>query len=59
MPCAYRNKLIAVVKQGREQLEAQMAQERAERDARLARAGGRVPGWDADDAPVDPAKPAL
>jgi|JI10StandDraft_1071094.scaffolds.fasta_scaffold72709_3 glutathione-regulated potassium-efflux system ancillary protein KefC len=54
-----RNKLIAVVKQGREQLEAQMAQERAERDARLARAGGRVPGWDADDAPVDPAKPAL
>ena len=52
-----RNKLIAVVKQGREQLEAQMAQERAERDARLARAGGRVPGWDADDAPVNPAKP--
>ncbi|MEO5669591.1 MAG: glutathione-regulated potassium-efflux system protein KefC [Ramlibacter sp.] len=40
-----RSKLIAVVKQGRAQLEEQMAQERAERDNR--REGQRrPPGWD-------------
>jgi glutathione-regulated potassium-efflux system ancillary protein KefC len=38
-----RAKLIAVVKQGRQQLEAQMAQERAERAERAAQ---RPPGWD-------------
>jgi glutathione-regulated potassium-efflux system ancillary protein KefC len=39
-----RAKLISVVKQGRQQLEEQMARERAERDAR--REGGQEPpGW--------------
>ncbi|MGE0497701.1 MAG: glutathione-regulated potassium-efflux system protein KefC [Ramlibacter sp.] len=41
-----RAKLIAVVKQGRSQLEEQMARERAERDERLKAAGGRPPGWE-------------
>ncbi|MCW5651523.1 MAG: glutathione-regulated potassium-efflux system protein KefC [Ramlibacter sp.] len=41
-----RAKLIAVVKQGRQQLEQQMARERAERDERLKAAGGRPPGWE-------------
>ena len=39
-------KLISVVKQGRRQLEEQMARERAERQARLARGEARAPGWD-------------
>lgn len=43
-----RAKLIAVVKQGRQQLEEQMARERAEREERLQRAGSRAPGWDGD-----------
>ena len=42
-----RAKLIAVARQGREQLEAQMAQERAERDARRRAGQGAPPGWDA------------
>ena len=40
-----RAKIIAVVKQGRAQLEEQMASERAERDAQRQRSG-RPPGWD-------------
>ena len=41
-----RAKLIAVARQGRQQLEEQMARERAERQARLARGEARAPGWD-------------
>jgi glutathione-regulated potassium-efflux system ancillary protein KefC len=41
-----RAKLIAVVKQGRRQLEEQMAHERAERQARRERGQARPPGWD-------------
>jgi glutathione-regulated potassium-efflux system ancillary protein KefC len=43
-----RAKLIAVAKQGRRQLEEQMAQERAERERRYAQGGPalRAPGWD-------------
>ena len=41
-----RAKVIAVVKQGRRQLEEQMAQERAERELRRRQASGRPPGWD-------------
>jgi glutathione-regulated potassium-efflux system protein KefC len=41
-----RAKLIAVVKQGRRQLEEQMAQERTEREQRRRQASGRPPGWD-------------
>ncbi|MBC7603736.1 MAG: glutathione-regulated potassium-efflux system protein KefC [Ramlibacter sp.] len=40
-----RAKLIAVVKQGRQQLEEQMAQERAESDKRRAERGDRPQGW--------------
>ena len=40
-----RAKVIAVIKQGRAQLEEQMASERAARDAQLQRSG-RPPGWD-------------
>ena len=40
-----RSKLIAVVKQGRAQLEEQMAQERAERDERRREGLQRPPGW--------------
>ena len=43
-----RAKTIAVVKQGRSQLEAQMAQERADRSAAHSGRGQRPPGWDAD-----------
>ena len=39
-----RAKLIAVVKQGRRQLEEQMAQERAEQDRRRREQSGRPPG---------------
>ncbi|MCY7320127.1 MAG: glutathione-regulated potassium-efflux system protein KefC, partial [Ramlibacter sp.] len=39
-----RAKVIAVIKQGRAQLEEQMASERAQRDAQLQRSG-RPPGW--------------
>ncbi len=41
-----RAKVIAVIKHGRQQLEAQMAQERAEAQARRARGQERPPGWD-------------
>ena len=40
-----RAQLIAVVKQGRRQLEEQMAQERAEREERLRKAQEREKGW--------------
>jgi glutathione-regulated potassium-efflux system ancillary protein KefC len=40
-----RAKVIAVVKQGRRQLEEQMAQERAEREKRAHEATERQPGW--------------
>ena len=43
-----RAKLIAVVKQGRRQLEEQMARERAERDERKKLEGDRAPGWSQD-----------
>jgi glutathione-regulated potassium-efflux system ancillary protein KefC len=43
-----RAKIIAVVKQGRAQLEEQMARERAERDEQL-RASRRPPEWERDD----------
>jgi glutathione-regulated potassium-efflux system ancillary protein KefC len=46
-----RAKLIAVVKQGRAQLEEQMARERAERDERRQRGGDRTPGW-SDEPPT-------
>jgi len=42
-----RAKVIAVIKQGRQQLEEQMAQERAERDQRLREGQDRPPGWGA------------
>jgi glutathione-regulated potassium-efflux system ancillary protein KefC len=42
-----RAKVIAVIKQGRQQLEDQMAQERAEREQRLREARERPPGWGA------------
>jgi glutathione-regulated potassium-efflux system ancillary protein KefC len=41
-----RAKVIAVIKQGRRQLEEQMAQERAERDKRKREAQGQSEGWD-------------
>ncbi|MDP1740546.1 glutathione-regulated potassium-efflux system protein KefC [Polaromonas sp.] len=41
-----RAKVIAVIKHGRQQLEAQMAQERAEAQARRASGQERPPGWD-------------
>jgi glutathione-regulated potassium-efflux system ancillary protein KefC len=41
-----RAKLIAVIKQGRAQLEEQMAQERAERERLRAESRGRPAGWD-------------
>jgi glutathione-regulated potassium-efflux system ancillary protein KefC len=43
-----RAKLIAVIKQGRQQLEEQMAQERDEAAARRARGLDRPPGWGGD-----------
>ena len=43
-----RQRLIAVVKQGRLQLEEQMARERAEDEERRKRGDERLPGWDAD-----------
>jgi glutathione-regulated potassium-efflux system ancillary protein KefC len=43
-----RSKVIAAVKQGRRQLEEQMAREREEAAARRARGAERMPGWDAD-----------
>ena len=42
-----RAKLIAVVKQGRQQLEEQMAQERAEREQRRRERPERPHGWGA------------
>jgi glutathione-regulated potassium-efflux system ancillary protein KefC len=42
-----RAKVIAVIKQGRAQLEEQMAQERAEREQRRREAQDRPPGWGA------------
>jgi glutathione-regulated potassium-efflux system ancillary protein KefC len=43
-----RDKMIAVVKQGRQQLEEQMARERSENAQRLQRNEDRRPGWDAE-----------
>jgi glutathione-regulated potassium-efflux system ancillary protein KefC len=42
-----RAKVIAVIKQGRAQLEEQMAQERAERDKRRREGRERPPDWGA------------
>jgi glutathione-regulated potassium-efflux system ancillary protein KefC len=41
-----RGKLIAVVKEGRQQLEEQMARERAESAERRRRGELQLPGWD-------------
>jgi glutathione-regulated potassium-efflux system ancillary protein KefC len=41
-----RQRLIAVVKEGRQQLEEQMARERADAQERLRRGEERTPGWD-------------
>ncbi|HET8746865.1 MAG TPA: glutathione-regulated potassium-efflux system protein KefC [Ramlibacter sp.] len=41
-----RARMIAVVKEGRHQLEEQMARERAENAARRKRGEERLPGWD-------------
>ena len=41
-----RARMIAVVKEGRQQLEEQMASERAENEARRRRDEERMPGWD-------------
>mgnify|MGYP001627263152 CR=1 FL=1 len=41
-----RARMIAVVKQGRQQLEEQMARERAEREARRKSGEERTPGWE-------------
>jgi glutathione-regulated potassium-efflux system ancillary protein KefC len=41
-----RARMIAVVKEGRQQLEEQMARERAENQARHKRGDERLPGWD-------------
>ncbi len=41
-----RARMIAVSKQGREQLEEQMARERAERAVRRRSGEERSPGWD-------------
>jgi glutathione-regulated potassium-efflux system ancillary protein KefC len=48
-----RAKLIAVVKEGRQQLEEQMARERAENEERRRTGADRRPGWDADRADGD------
>jgi glutathione-regulated potassium-efflux system ancillary protein KefC len=42
-----RARMIAVVKEGRQQLEEQMAREREETAARGKRGDERTPGWDA------------
>ncbi|MDP3761557.1 MAG: glutathione-regulated potassium-efflux system protein KefC [Ramlibacter sp.] len=42
-----RAKVIAVIKQGRQQLEDQMAQERAEKEQRVREEGARRPDWGA------------
>src|SRR4051812_8360338 len=44
-----RAQMIAVVKEGRQQLEAQMARERADAKERRSRGDDRLPGWDAPD----------
>jgi glutathione-regulated potassium-efflux system ancillary protein KefC len=41
-----RARMIAVVKEGRQQFEEQMARERAENEARKKRGDERMPGWD-------------
>ena len=41
-----RKKLIAVVRQGREQFEAQMAQEREQAQERRRQGRDRTPGWE-------------
>jgi glutathione-regulated potassium-efflux system ancillary protein KefC len=41
-----RARMIAVVKEGRQQFEEQMARERAETEARRGRGDERMPGWD-------------
>jgi glutathione-regulated potassium-efflux system ancillary protein KefC len=42
-------KLIAVVKEGRQQLEQQMARERAENAERMLQGVDRRPGWESDE----------
>lgn len=42
-----RAKMIAVVKEGRQQLEEQMARERADMEERRKRGDDRLPGWEA------------
>jgi glutathione-regulated potassium-efflux system ancillary protein KefC len=51
-----RAKVIAVIKQGRAQLEEQMARERAEHEEQL-RVARRQPGWEMGDDPVPPKAP--
>jgi glutathione-regulated potassium-efflux system ancillary protein KefC len=41
-----RARMIAVIKEGRQQFEEQMARERAENEARRRRGDERTPGWD-------------
>ncbi|MDB5897173.1 MAG: Kef-type potassium/proton antiporter, family [Ramlibacter sp.] len=43
-----RNRMIAVAKEGRQQLEQQMARERAESEERRKRGEERLPGWEGD-----------
>jgi glutathione-regulated potassium-efflux system ancillary protein KefC len=43
-----RARMIAVVKEGRQQLEEQLARERAENEARRRKGEDRMPGWDSD-----------
>jgi glutathione-regulated potassium-efflux system ancillary protein KefC len=45
-----RAKMIAVVKEGRQQLEEQMARERAENEERRRSGRAPLPGWDPDSA---------
>jgi glutathione-regulated potassium-efflux system ancillary protein KefC len=48
-----RSRLIAVVKQGRRQLEEQMAREREQAAARRRDGVGRTPGWDGEGRSPD------
>jgi glutathione-regulated potassium-efflux system ancillary protein KefC len=50
-----RAKMIAVVKEGRQQLEEQMARERADAEARRQGGDDRMPGWDTpqEDESID------
>jgi glutathione-regulated potassium-efflux system ancillary protein KefC len=44
-----RARMIAVVKEGRQQLEEQMARERIEREEQRKRGEERMPGWSGED----------